>query len=110
MIVFVNQKVADFAAFKQVFIADEHERRDAGISGHRAFALLGRPGSIVLTFDVADADKASAYFASAAFQAAMRRAGGLGEPDILWGAEVDPADLQQPAAFVLRDSDDRAAA
>ena len=109
MIVFVNQKIADFAAFKQVFVADERARRDAGISGHRAFALLGRPGSIVLTLDVSDANKASAYFASAAFRAAMRRAGGLGEPEILWGTEVDPAELQQ-AAFALRDSDDRAAA
>ena len=97
MIVLVNQKIADFNAFKKVFVADEGERRAAGISGHRVFAVLGRPASIVITFEVSDANKASRYFASGAFQAAMRRAGGLGEPEIVWGTEVDPAELQQAA-------------
>ena len=111
MIVLVNQKIADFTAWKKVFVADQDERRAAGISGHRVFAVLGRPASIVITFDVADPNKASAYFASAAFQAAMRRAGGLGEPEIMWGTEVDPAELQQQRAVaVVRESDDRAAA
>ncbi len=111
MIVLVNQKIADFNAWKKVFVADQDERRAAGISGHRVFAVLGRPASIVMSFEVADPNKASTYFTSAAFQAAMRRAGGLGEPDIVWGTEVDPAELQQQGALAaVRASDDRAAA
>ena len=111
MIVLVNQKIADFNAWKNVFVADQDERRAAGISGHRVFALLGRPASIVMSFEIADPNKASDYFESGSFQAAMRRAGGLGEPDVVWGTEVDPAELQQPAAVaVVRGADDRAAA
>jgi hypothetical protein len=111
MIILVNQKIADFNAWKKVFVADQDERRAAGISGHRVFAVLGRPASIVITFEIADPNAASSYFASAAFSASMRRAGGLGEPEVLWGTEVDPADLQQQRAVpAVRDSDDRAAA
>ena len=111
MIVLVNQKIADFNAFKKVFVADQDERRAAGISGHRVVAVLGRPAAIVISFEVADPNKASDYFGSGAFQAAMRRAGGLGEPEIVWGIEVDPAELQQPKAVaIVRESDDRAAA
>jgi hypothetical protein len=112
MIVLVNQKIADFNAFKKVFIADQDERRDAGISGHRVFAVLGRPASIVISFEVVDPNKASRYFASDAFQTAMRRAGGLGEPEIIWGTEVDPAELQpqKQGLASVRGADDRAAA
>ena len=109
MIVFVNQKVADFDAWKKVFVADEPARRAAGIAGHRVFAVLGRPQAITIELEIADIDKASGYLASATFQAAMRRAGGLGAPEVLWTAEVDPADLQRAVARRM-DSNDRVAA
>jgi hypothetical protein len=109
MIVLVNQKIADFNAWKKVFVAAEGDRRAAGITGHRVFAVFGRPASIVIELEIADANQASRYFASGAFHAVMRRAGGLGEPEIVWAAEVDPSELQQPV-YALRDSDDRAAA
>jgi hypothetical protein len=97
MIVFLNQKVADFNAWKQAFIADEDTRRAAGIAGHRVFAVLGRPQAIVIELDIVDPDKASRYLASASFQAAMRRAGGLGQAEVLWGAEIEAKDLHAPA-------------
>jgi hypothetical protein len=107
MIVFVNQKVADFDAWKKAFVADAPARRAAGVADERVFAVLGRPQAIMLELEIADADKAIAYLASA-FPAAMRRAGALGKPEFLWTAAVDPADLV--AAATLGDSDVRAAA
>ena len=106
MIVLVNQTVADFTAFKNAFVSEQTSRKANGIRGHRVAAVLGRPGAIVIEFEVADAFKASRYFESGEFRAAMLRAGGLGEPELLWAA---PVDVPQ-AASAVRDSDDRAAA
>ena len=73
---------------EEVFVADAPARRAAGISGDRVFAVLGRPQAITIALEIADADKAIGYLASA-FQVAMRRAGGLGQPAFSWTAEVD---------------------
>src|SRR5262245_57890031 len=79
-------KIADYEIWKREFSADNATRKAAGIAGHRVFAVLGPPSSLVVAFDVVDPIRASAYLESAAFQAAMRRAGVLGKPAAFRGS------------------------
>jgi hypothetical protein len=84
----VTQKVADFQAWKKVFLQYSDKRKASGISGHRLFAPLNQLGVVTIQFDVSDPVKASGYFESPELLEVMKRAGVLGKPSIFRGAEI----------------------
>jgi FAD/FMN-containing dehydrogenase len=85
---YVRHKVADYAAWRQVYDAFGAERGPMGVIADAVYRSVDDPNDVTVWHDFATRAQAEAFMASAALRSAMERAGVQGAPTI-W--IVEPA-------------------
>lgn len=87
-IVTVRHDVADFAAWKKVFDADEATRRKAGIQTVYVLRDADKPNVITVVHQSANLDKLKTFMAEPSLKSKMGKAGVKGAPEIRIGIAV----------------------
>jgi heme-degrading monooxygenase HmoA len=87
--ILVRHTVADFATWNPAY--DEHAtmRKDAGSKGGQVLRSADNPQEVVVLLEWDNLQNAQAFAGSAGLQAAMEKAGVVGQPDILFLEEVE---------------------
>jgi hypothetical protein len=78
--IIIQHDVKDFAAWKQIFDADQANRQAAGLTGHTVGQLAGKPNTAVIVAQVQDLGKLQAMMADAKFAQVMQDAGVISAP------------------------------
>lgn len=90
--ILVRHTVANFATWKPAY--DEHApmRKDAGSKGGQVLRRADNPQEVVVLLEWDNLQNAQAFAGSAGLQAAMEKAGVVGQPDIFFLDEVERSD------------------
>jgi hypothetical protein len=83
---YVRHKVADYAAWRQVYDAFDAERGPMAVIGDAVYRSLDDPNDVTVLHDFATRAQAEAFVASAALRNAMERASVQGAPTV-WMVE-----------------------
>ena len=83
-IVIIHHKVADFAKWLPAFKADKPNQVAAGLTAPHVYHTADDPNDVVITFTMADIDKAKAFATSDKLKTTMQNAGVIGAPDIMY--------------------------
>jgi hypothetical protein len=78
----VLHRVADFAAWRQVYDSVADMQKAGGVTGEAVFRMAGDPDNVLVIHHFDTLDQAQAFFANADLGAAMQRAGVVGQPRI----------------------------
>lgn len=79
---FVRHRVADYAAWREVYDGIDQERRGLGVTDHAVYQALGDPNDVTAWHDFSDRQAAESFASSPQLREAMQRAGVQGHPDI----------------------------
>ncbi len=79
---FVHHKVADFAAWKQVYDGFMPTAKGMGLTGESVYRAADDPNDVTVTHEFASVEAAQAFGASDALHAAMGSAGVVGAPTV----------------------------
>lgn len=82
--VIVRHKVADYAKWKQAFDSHLNRRLAGGETGTRVFHSVDDPHEVVVFSDWDNVDHARRFMSSDDLKKAMKDAGVLGVPDIVF--------------------------
>jgi quinol monooxygenase YgiN len=80
--IFVRHRVADYAAWREVYDGIDQQRREFGVMDHAVYQALDDPNDVTVWHDFASRDAAESFATSPQLREAMQRAGVQGEPDI----------------------------
>ncbi len=81
----VSETVKDYAKWKPLFDSNAASRKAAGIETIEVSHIVDKPNMLQVVYQVADVQKAKAFYASPDLKAAMQKAGVVSNPDIeLW--------------------------
>ncbi len=78
----MQQEVADFPLWREVFDANEAARRAAGVVSTRVFQEAERPNAVTLLVEWPEIEQARRWLDSPVLRAAMRQAGVLTTPRV----------------------------
>jgi hypothetical protein len=79
---FVRHKVADFAAWKQVYDGFMPTAKGMGVTAESVYRAADDQNDVTVTHEFASVELAQAFGASDALHAAMGRAGLVGAPTV----------------------------
>jgi heme-degrading monooxygenase HmoA len=80
----VRHNVADFAKWKPLYDTHLAARQNAGLQEKNLLRSVANPNEVVLLFEAEDLKKAQAFTESSDLREAMRKAGVVGQPEILF--------------------------
>ena len=80
--VFVQHKVADYAAWRKVYDAFDGTRKKLGVTAQAVYRVAGEPNNVVVTHDFATLAQAKAFAASPELKSTMEKAGVAGPPAV----------------------------
>lgn len=79
---FARHRVADYAAWKQVYDEVAGFQKAAGVTSHGVYQAEGDPNDVTIYHEFATVEAAKAFAGNPDLKAAMQRAGVVGAPDI----------------------------
>lgn len=83
MVTIIGQhEVANFAAWKKAFDADEQNRSNAGLKTVGVYTSLKNPNDVTFIFEAPGSEGVEAMLSDPAFAEKMKNAGVLCNPDI----------------------------
>jgi quinol monooxygenase YgiN len=84
----VHHKVQDYSAWRKVF--DEHDktRREFGSTGFQVLKSTSDPNDITIIMAYPSVDKAKAFATSDSLKEAMKNAGVISQPDVMFLEEA----------------------
>ncbi len=84
----VHLKVQDYTAFRKVFDAATPTRTRFGGTGHKVFQSPSDPNEITVFSEWKSVEQAKVYAASNELKEAMKNAGVISQPDLMFLAEA----------------------
>ena len=84
----VHHKVQDYAAWRKVFDNDATSRREFGSTGAQVFTSASDPNDVTTIMDWPSVDAAKAFATSASLKEAMKNAGVISQPDVMFLVEA----------------------
>ena len=84
----VHHKVQDYAAWRKVFDNDATSRREFGSTGAQVFTSTSDPNDVTAIMDWPSVDAAKAFATSASLKEAMKNAGVISQPDVMFLVEA----------------------
>ena len=84
----VHHKVQNYSAWRKVF--DDHgtARKEFGSTGAQVFQSAGDPNDVTAIMDWPSVDAAKAFATSASLKDAMKNAGVISQPDVMFLVEA----------------------
>ncbi len=80
---FVQEKVEDYARWRQVYDSADSTRRKFGMTGEKVFQIASSPNELVVIIEWPTTDQARAYAQSSELKQAMQKAGVISQPEVL---------------------------
>lgn len=90
-VVTVRHEVADFAAWKKGFDADEASRQKAGVQTIYILRDNDKPNIVTVVHESANLDKLRTFIAEPSLKAKMKKSGVKGAPEVRIGAAARAA-------------------
>ena len=84
----VHHKVQDYSAWRKVFDDHETSRREFGSTGAQVFQSASDTNDITSITDWPSVDAAKAFATSASLKEAMKNAGVISQPDVMFLVEA----------------------
>ena len=84
----VHHKVQDYAAWRKVFDNDATSRREFGSTGAQVFKSASDPNDVTAITDWPSVDAAKAFATSPSLKEAMKNAGVISQPDVMFLVEA----------------------
>ena len=84
----VHHKVQDYAAWRKVFDNDATSRREFGSTSAQVFQSASDPNDVTAIMDWPSVDAAKAFATSASLKEAMKNAGVISQPDVMFLVEA----------------------
>ena len=84
----VHHKVQDYAAWRKVFDNDATSRREFGSTSAQVFTSASDPNDVTAIMDWPSVDAAKAFATSASLKEAMKNAGVISQPDVMFLVEA----------------------
>ena len=84
----VHHKVQNYSAWRKVF--DEHDkvRREYGSTGFQVLKSASDPNDLTVIMDYPSVDRAKAFATSDSLKEAMKNAGVISQPEVMFLEEV----------------------
>ncbi len=84
----VHHKVQDYAAWRKVFDNHATSRREFGSTGAQVFTSASDPNDVTAIMDWPSVDAAKAFATSSSLKEAMKNAGVISQPDVMFLVEA----------------------
>jgi hypothetical protein len=79
---FVRHRVADYAAWRDVYDAFDEERRGLGVTAQAVYRSVADPNDVTACHDFSSQEAAEAFASSPQLRDAMQHAGVQGAPEV----------------------------
>ena len=79
---FVRHRVADYAAWREVYDGFDEERRGLGVTGQAVYRSVADPNDVTAWHDFSNQQDAEAFASSPQLRDAMQHAGLQGVPEV----------------------------
>ena len=79
---FVRHRVADYAAWREIYDAFDEERRGLGVTGQAVYQSVADPNEVTAWHDFSTPEAAEAFASSPQLRDAMQHAGVQGAPEV----------------------------
>ena len=84
----VHHKVQDYSAWRKIFDEDDARRREYGSTGFQVFKSANDPNDLTVIMDYPSVDKAKAFATSDSLKEAMKNAGVISQPEVMFLEEA----------------------
>jgi quinol monooxygenase YgiN len=84
----VHHKVQDYATWRKVFDNDATSRREFGSTSAQVFQSASDPNDVTAIMDWPSVDAAKAFATSPSLKEAMKNAGVISQPDVMFLVEA----------------------
>lgn len=79
---FVRHRVADYAAWREVYDGFDEERRGMGVTDHAVYRSVADPNDVTIWHDFSSREAAESFGSSPQLRDAMQHAGVQGAPEV----------------------------
>ena len=85
---FVHHKVEDYAVWRNIFDDHEETRREYGSTGYQVLRSASDPNDLTVIMDWPAVEAAKAFAASDSLKEAMKDAGVISQPEVMFLVEA----------------------